>query len=214
MRPVTDPTLDAKAVVAAGYDHCAEAYASARSTEAPPFLSLLTGRMAEGSKVLDIGCGCGLPVGAVLAARFRLTGIDISKEQIKLARSNVPSGKFIHADAASLYFRTGSFDAAVMLYALFHLPRDEQPAFLTKLRSWLGDGGLFLATLSTHSDPDYVEDDFFGARMYWSNFSQAETKTLLRNAGFSLLWEGTTNHGFGDEDIEPEIHPVVLLEAD
>lgn len=208
-----DPTFDAKAIVAAGYDRCAEAYAAARSLEAPPFLSRLTDRLAEGSRVLDIGCGCGLPVAACLATRFRLTGIDVSKGQIELARSNVLSGRFIHADAASLNLKTGSFDAAVMLYTLFHLPRDEQPAFLAKLRSWLVDGGLFLATLARQSESDYVEDDFFGVRMFWSNFSQDETKILLRDAGFSLIWEGTTSHGYREEPMKPEIHPVVLLEA-
>lgn len=49
--------------------------------------------------------------------------------------------------------------------------------------------------------------------MYWSNFSKDETLELLRRAGFSLAWEGTTGHGYADDDLKPERHPLVLVQA-
>ena len=213
MRPVTDPNFDAKAFVAAGYDRCAKDYASARKTEAPPYLSRLTREISDDAKVLDVGCGCGHPIAASLSRRFCVTGIDISREQIKLARAAVPNGTFIHGDATKLAFEEGAFDAAVMLYALFHIPREEQLSFLKKLRSWLVEGGFLIASLAQHSEPGYTKDDFFGTSMYWSNFSKNQTVEVLRRAGFSLVWEGTTGHGYADHSLKPERHPLVLVEA-
>ena len=213
MRPVTDPCFDAKAFVAAGYDRCAKDYASARGTEAPSYLSRLTRRIPSGAKVLDVGCGCGHPIATSLSRCFQVTGVDISLEQIKLAKAAVPNGTFIHGDATKLAFESGSFNAAVMLYALFHIPREEQPSFLEKLRSWLVDGGFLLASLAQHSEPGYTEDGFFGTSMYWSNFSKNESVDALRRAGFSLVWEGSTGHGYSDRNLEPEQHPLVLVEA-
>jgi len=37
--------------------------------------------------VLELGCGSGAPDTQRLAARFRLTGVDISREQLRRARA-------------------------------------------------------------------------------------------------------------------------------
>lgn len=213
MRPVTDPNFDVKAFVAAGYDRLAQSFASAISKKPPEWLSLLIERIHDDAKVLDLGCGCGVPIAATLSQRFRLTGIDISRVQIELARKMVPNGTFIHGDATKLTFDTGAFDAAVMLYALFHIPRQEQPAFLIELRSWLVDGGFLLVSLSERSEPGYTEDDFFGTSMYWSNFSKAESIEVLQKAGFSVIWEGVIGDNYVDQSLKLERHPLVLVEA-
>ena len=213
MRPVTDPNFDAKQFVAAGYDRCAQAYASSRSSKAPEYLSVLTERVSAGDRVLDVGCGSGKPIAATLSKRFLVTGIDISAEQILLAKDAIPAGTFIHGDATELTFKENSFDATVMLYTLFHIPRDEQLIFLTKLRSWLVPGGLLLVSLARDSEPGYTEDDFFGVAMYWSHFSKEDTLVVLKQAGFSKVWEGTTGHGYDDASMKPEHHPLVLVKA-
>lgn len=213
MRPVTDSSFDAKAFVAAGYDRCAKRYASARMIAAPSYLSVLTDRVRAGANALDIGCGCGQPIAASLSQRFRVTGIDIALEQIKLARRSVPNGTFIHGDATKLAFKEGTFDAAVMLYTLFHIPREEQPNFVKRLRSWLVEGGLLLASLAWHSEPGYTEEDFFETSMYWSHFSKDETIGILQSAGFLVVWEGAAGHGYADEGHELERHPLVLVKA-
>lgn len=213
MRQVTDPKFDAKAFVAAGCDRCAKDYASARTSDAPPYLRLLTGRTVEGANVLDVGCGCGVPIAASLSHRYQVTGLDISEEQLKLARTAVPNATFVHGDATKLTFEHGAFDAAVMLYALFHIPRPEQAAFFKSLRSWLVKGGLFLASLADNSEPGYIEDGFFGTSMYWSHFSKDETVGILIKAGFSVVWEGATGHGFAEAGRKPERHRLVLVQA-
>ena len=109
-------------------------------------------------------------------------------------------------------FERGSFDAAVMLYALFHIPREEQADFLKKLRTWLVDGGLFLVSISERSEPGYTED-FHGTPMYWSNFSRKECIEMFRDAGFEAVWETVIGHDCSIRDLTKERHPLVLAEA-
>jgi 2-polyprenyl-3-methyl-5-hydroxy-6-metoxy-1,4-benzoquinol methylase len=71
---------------------------------AAPWTALLRGRLEQGSSVLDVGCGAGIPLTRMLAETFDVTGVDISTRQIELACCNVPNGRFITADICSLDF--------------------------------------------------------------------------------------------------------------
>ncbi len=145
MQPANDPAVDYKALVQRGYDLCAASYEEARQGEADPDLDLLIRRLTNGAHVLDIGCGAGVPIARTLAQRFRVTGVDISSEQIRRARRNVPEGTFIQGDIMSVTFPSADFDAAVAYYTIFHLPREEHPELLQRLYGWLKPGGYLLA---------------------------------------------------------------------
>ncbi len=140
-RPADDPHANYKALVQRGYDRCATAYETARPGAAHPELGLLTSRLAGAGQVLDVGCGAGVPIARTLAQRWRVTGVDISGEQIRRATRNVPGAAFIQADIMSLTFPPATFDAVVAYYSLFHLPRVEHPALLSRGFRWLKPGG-------------------------------------------------------------------------
>ena len=141
--------MDRKRLVEAGYDRIAADYTASKTplgtaTEALPVA--LTSGLGAGAVVLDLGCGAGVPVTHWLAARFAVTGVDLSARQLALAREYVPGATFRHADMAAVDFPTASPDAVVSLYAIIHLPREEQPALLASVARWLKPGGGFLAT--------------------------------------------------------------------
>src|SRR5262245_33660127 len=106
--------MDPKQIVADGYDQIAETYAAwvARGDAElrRRYLSILTADLAAGARVLDLGCGGGVPVARELAQRFAVSGVDISQRQIELARQNVPNATFIQADVGTLSFPSASFD--------------------------------------------------------------------------------------------------------
>ena len=55
------------------------------------WIEAFTGRLARGSRVLDLGCGGGEPVARFLVERgLRVTGIDSSPQLIALARHRMP----------------------------------------------------------------------------------------------------------------------------
>ena len=87
---------DPRSIVIAGYDHVGGAYAAARPSQpqAPGLLGRLLAGLPATPKVLDAGCGAGVPVARLLVERCEVVGTDISPVQVELARGNVPKAKF------------------------------------------------------------------------------------------------------------------------
>jgi len=186
---VTDP----REVVRAGYD--AVSYHYRGDADAPPeyarWLAGLSARLPAGASVLDLGCGCGVPLSRDLAAAgYRVSGVDISPVQVARARQLVPTGSFACADATVTGFPGASFDAVVCLYLLIHLPLPDQPVLLRRVREWLRPGGWLLAstgaTAWTGSEDDWLGG---GARMWWSHADAATYRGWLGAAGFDVLAE-------------------------
>ena len=148
MIPATDPKVDYKAFVRQAYDTCAAAYDESRRAEPGSEIQGLSDRLNDGDAVLDIGCGAGVPIAKSLAARYSVTGVDVSPEMIQRAQQNVPTGDFIFADIMSATFPPSSFDAVVAFYAVFHLPKQEHPDLFRRVHRWLKPGGYLLCTLS------------------------------------------------------------------
>lgn len=182
-------TIDHRQTVEAGYDALAESFGEwmARVDGDPweRFVDELASRLPDGARVLDLGCGNGEKLSR-LAGRFQLTGVDLSEQQLGLARARVPDAELIHADFAELDLPTGELDAVTALYSLVHVPRGEHPALLGRIRSWLEPGGLFLASLSHVGGPDRV-DDWLGVDMFFSGFDAETNSRIVREAGFELL---------------------------
>jgi cyclopropane fatty-acyl-phospholipid synthase-like methyltransferase len=211
MNPNDPP--DYKTLVRQGYDACAASYEAARRSESAPELALLLPHLARRATVLDVGCGAGVPVAKVLARNYWVTGVDISAEQVRRARRNVPSGAFLVSDIMGVDFPPASFDAVVSFYTIFHLPRAEHPELFHRIRRWLKPGGHFLGTLSAQAEENTLDDDFFGTQMYWSNFGLDEYRAILEKAGFELLEVQTLGHGYRDDAAPEESHPLVLARS-
>jgi SAM-dependent methyltransferase len=108
--------------------------------------------------VLDLGCGCGVPVARRLSRRYDVTGVDLSPVQIARARDLVPRATFICADMATVEFPDERFDAITCFYALIHLPLEQQPPLLRSVRRWLRPGGIFMATVGSEAWTGYEQD--------------------------------------------------------
>lgn len=215
MKPANDPETDYKALVARGYDHCAATYIGERAEETNPEIIALAERLGRGATVLDIGCGAGVPITRPLAERFDVTGVDISPEQIRLARENVPTARFLCSDIMSVDFPPAAFDAVVAFYAIIHLPRDEHPELLDRIHGWLKPGGYFLATFARRAEEPYTEDDFYGAKMFWSNYGVGDYQDMLSSLGFRILESRTIGHGYRRCRFRrPEKHPLILAQKD
>jgi imidazolonepropionase-like amidohydrolase/SAM-dependent methyltransferase len=183
--------MDPKQIVADGYDQIAEAYpdwvARGGARLRRRYLSILTPDLPVGARVLDLGCGAGVPVASELAERFEVTGVDISRRQIELARASVPRATFIQADASALSFPDASFDAVVSFHMLGHLPRDEHGPLFRSIALWLRPGGMFVASTTTFWDYGTVEKDWLGAPMYFSGLSSDVGLGLMRAAGLEIV---------------------------
>ena len=149
------------------------------------FLEELAARLPAGGRVLDLGCGNGVKI-ARLAGRFELVAVDLSEEQLRLARAKVPEATFLNADFGELDFPAQRFDAATAFYSVMHVPRDEHRALFGRIAGWLKPGGLFLASLSHEGGPDRTYE-WLGVEMFFSGFDAETNRRLVREAGFELI---------------------------
>ena len=140
--------------------------------------------IADGSDVLELGCGGGSPATLRLAERHRLLGVDISPRQIERARGAC-SGRDLSCAPTrrSSTSEPASFDAMVSLYMLGHVPRAEQASLLGSMASWLRAGGYLLATMGTANADDEVDDDWLGAPMFFASFDEADEPADARRRG-------------------------------
>ena len=175
-------------IVAAGYDALVDRYkewaADTADTVRDRLLAVFMDRLPDGSRVLDVGCGSGVPSTRLLAQRYSVTGFDISAGQLSEARRNVPSATFIQADLATVQFAAGSFHGITAFYALAHVPRRLHGEILQRIASWLTLEGLLLATLGAGDSPDWI-GDWLGQRMFFSSHLPEVNRELIRAAGLS-----------------------------
>jgi len=176
------------ALVAAGYDAMADTWEtwSAQISDDPrwDWLTRLTDRLQAGAQVVELGCGNGTRESRELAARFQLTGVDLSAEQLRRARARVPGATFVQADLTTVDFAPDSLDAVCALYVLNHVPRELLPQVFDHVQTWLRPDGLFLATLGAN-DVEEWEGEWLGVPMYFSGHDPARNRELL--AGFEVV---------------------------
>jgi SAM-dependent methyltransferase len=180
-----------KRIVAEGYDLIANEYAEfvARARDDPRhrYTALLLEKLPSGARVLELGCGGGVPTTRLLAERFAVTGVDISAGQIELARRQVPGATFVQADMTALDWPEGSFDAVAAFYSLTHVPRREHWRLVRLIARWLRPGGLLVATMGASSSPDAVDDDWLGAPMFFSHYGARANRRMVRDAGLGIV---------------------------
>jgi SAM-dependent methyltransferase len=177
---------DPKEIVARGYDAIALRYAEWAGQVAGPdleWLRDLAQRLPDGSDILELGCGRGVPATRELARRHRVTGVDISGVQIELARHHVPEASFVHADATELEIAALSFDAVVAISVFGHVPAGEQAGLIERIGTWLRDGGLLLVNFPAGDPGEDVDDDWLGAPMFFASLGRDAYPPLLRDAG-------------------------------
>jgi 2-polyprenyl-3-methyl-5-hydroxy-6-metoxy-1,4-benzoquinol methylase len=95
---------DPKRIVVSGYDEVANVYPErfGVSTVRQKWAGrLIDGLPAGSGRVLDLGCGAGIPVARDLAALGRaVVGVAGSVQQVVRARQDVPKATFLVAECA------------------------------------------------------------------------------------------------------------------
>ena len=181
--------------VRAAYDVIADSYLervadTRNSTELTVQISRyvdeLRSRVPGGGKVVDLGCGADLPFTAMLAESFEVTGVDFSSRQVELARENVSGAKFVQADMTEASFPAGSLDAVTAFFSIIHVHRDLHARLFQDIASWLKPGGVFVASLGKRGAIEDWDEDWLGARMFWSYHEPDVAMRQIREAGLRV----------------------------
>lgn len=193
---MTDP----KTIVREGYDRISHNYrADTFDFDSPGYKVFLTEfeqHLTPGDRVLDLGCGCGIPVSEYLSHNYAVTGVDISQAQVSRARALAPGALFVCGDMAEAAFPNASFEAVVSFYAVIHVPVEQHLDLFERVSRWLVGGGFFLATLG-QTVWTGTQTDWHGAEMYWSHADAATYRGWLEQAGFRVIAEHFVPEGEG-----------------
>jgi SAM-dependent methyltransferase len=108
------------------------------------YLPIINGLDKNFSKILEIGCNKGFVLAVLNSLGFKnLYGIDLSPEDIEIAKKMVPDANIACADAFDyLDNNAGQYDAIILKAVLEHMRKDEGIPFLEKIKEGLKPGGL------------------------------------------------------------------------
>jgi cyclopropane fatty-acyl-phospholipid synthase-like methyltransferase len=192
---------------AAAYDRISDRYGEAFPHKEGQLAcgNWLLARLRPGARVLDVGCGTGLPSALQLArGGCEVTGIDISPAMLARARRNVSQARFVELDVTQLDSLPGPYDAVVAFFSLLNLPRAIMPQVLGMIHCALLPDGLFSLAM-VESDVDDFPIPFLGARILVTGYLTDELRSILRDARFSIEEETSISYAPASTEAGPEI---------
>lgn len=187
------------------YDAIARVYLANRDRlKSGKYVQQLLKQLPKNSTILDLGCGAGIPIDDVLLkAGHSVVGIDISSEQIKLARQNCPRGEFLVGDIQDLKVGDYRADAVVSFYTIFHINRAKQSQILKTIASYVDRGGWLLITMG---DREFEgEHVLHGVKMWSSQYGTKKNRQMVESSGFRIIVDELDNSG-------GERHEIILAQ--
>lgn len=102
-------------------------------------------------KVLDIACGTGAVIEALLKKNISIVGIDISSGMLSKAKmrfKRYPNITFRKADVIEVKFSPSSFDLITFAHAIRFIPKGKEGQFAKNIAAWLTKEGTFIVILN------------------------------------------------------------------
>lgn len=166
----------------------------------------LIDRLPPGARVLDLGCGTGVPTAQMLAeAGMAVTGIDVSTAMLARARRHLPGGTFLRMDTRYLDSSLGVFDAAAVFFSLSMLPRADIPGALRRLRAVL-QPGADLAIGMVEGDLDHTPQQLLDQQIRLTAYPQADLIATARAAGLHVTEVDVEDYEPASSDAPAERH--------
>lgn len=148
----------------------------------------------DGSRVLDAGCGSGRDSRAFKQHGYSAVAFDASSEMCRMASEligqQVWQMRFDEMDFEE------EFDGIWACASLLHVPYEELPDVMNKLRKALKPKGVIYVSFK------YGDSKMTKGERTFSNFTEITVERLLNEAGFEVVECGITGdvrEGRGDE---------------
>jgi SAM-dependent methyltransferase len=137
-----------------------------------------------GGRVLDLGCGAGVPVARYLIeAGYRVTGVDSSLRMLELCDARWPDGDWRLGDMRGLALGE-TFDGILAWNSFFHLPKDDQRRMFPVFARHAAPGAALMFTSGSFDGVGVVI--YHGSVMHHASLDPEEYRRLLADNGFAV----------------------------
>lgn len=109
---------------------------------------------------MDLGCGAGRHAIYLAKCNFEVVGVDASESALRLAKrwarqERLHNVDFLQATMRDMPFNNSKFDAVTSVSVIHHALKKDIDATINEIYGILRKNGLFLANLTSVSDPRY-----------------------------------------------------------
>ncbi|MFO8109520.1 MAG: class I SAM-dependent methyltransferase [Thermoplasmata archaeon] len=128
--------------------------------------------------ILDLGCGDGRDTSFLDERDIHVTGLDLSKSMINLARQLFPDCKFVRGNMAKTPFADDTFDCVWSSASMIHFPKKDLSKVEKEIHRILKRNGLLVFSFKEGIDEGY-ESGTYGRKRYYSYYTLAELEEML-----------------------------------
>lgn len=165
-----------------------EYYKIVTSFEVLPELEEFMNFLEPNDEILDLGCGPGHHSRIFSENGFKVTGIDLSKEMINIAKNEVQEVEFHVMDILKLKFKKSCFNGVWASASLLHIQKKLLPKALDKINKVLSSKGIFYLSLKQGEGEELLKDERYGGvDKFYSYFTSTDIEQFLKQAGFKII---------------------------
>ena len=174
------------------YDNNADKYSSAvRNIKFNENAKSLLNKIAiKTARILDAGCGGGRDAATLASLGAHVTGVDISKGLISVAKKLYPEIEFVHGSFLELPFLNETFDGVWAHAALVHLEtindvRNTLKEFrrVLKAKGWVY---IYVKEQLGTTKTEIISDTLSNHERFFRYYQKEELKELLAESGFRV----------------------------
>ncbi len=131
-------------------------------------------------RIIDLGCGDGRDTAYFRGKGLDVTGIDLSKEMINIARKKHPECTFLQMDMRDTIFPDNTFNCAWASASLIHIPKKELSHVEKEIYRILEPNGLFAFNFKIGEGEGYEKTETMeDKKRYFAYYTLDEMKRTL-----------------------------------
>jgi len=139
-----------------------------------------------GGKVLDLGCGSGMPIGKKLHAEgLVVVGVDVSDEMVSEYQKNVPEATTYRTPMTEINFNE-EFDGVISSFSMLCLPPEDFSLVAHKAVLALKTSGWFFLLLNEGDSKKGAVQEVQGQQMYSTGMSEKEVRDIFEPQGMKI----------------------------
>ncbi len=163
------------------------------------WLARFADRLPQFARILDLGCGSGMPVAAFMVARgFSVTGVDSSPSMIAMGRERLPDQNWIVADMRKLALDE-RFDGILAWDSFFHLDAGDQRRMFEIFDRHADEKALLLFNAGPAAGE--AIGNYRGDPLFHASLGPQEYQSLLSRHGFEIIGHAVNDPAAGGRTV-------------